>query len=150
LSDLTIEEIIKIEMENPSIFRRTLMAIVSGWRRVMDVRYNPLKYVPDPSLQAYFMLVLFVMWSIFFGFLAANYLGWFGYNTVVSLIIHIAILVPLALTNAIFVDAERDGAEWLKEWKEEQSRYKLVTNRIKTKNFVIWNPNKKPKSDNFE
>jgi hypothetical protein len=150
LSDLTIEEIIKIEMENPSIFRRTLMAIVSGWRRVMDVRYNPLKYVPDPSLQAYFMLVLFVMWSIFFGFLAANYLGWFGYNTVVSLIIHIAILVPLALTNAIFVDAERDGAEWLKEWKEEQSRYKLVANRIKTKNFVIWNPNKKPKSDNFE
>jgi hypothetical protein len=150
LSDLTIEEIIKIEMENPSIFRRTLMAIVSGWRRVMDVRYNPLKYVPDPSLQAYFMLVLFVMWSIFFGFLAANYLGWFGYNTVASLIIHIAILVPLALTNAIFVDAERDGAEWLKEWKEEQSRYKLVTNRIKTKNFVIWNPNKKPKSDNFE
>jgi len=137
-------------MENPSIFRRTLMAIVSGWRRVMDVRYNPLKYVPDPSLQAYFMLVLFVMWSIFFGFLAANYLGWFGYNTVVSLIIHIAILVPLALTNAIFVDAERDGAEWLKEWKEEQSRYKLVANRIKTKNFVIWNPNKKPKSDNFE
>jgi len=137
-------------MENPSIFRRTLMAIVSGWRRVMDVRYNPLKYVPDPSLQTYFMLVLFVMWSIFFGFLAANYLGWFGYNTVVSLIIHIAILVPLALTNAIFVDAERDGAEWLKEWKEEQSRYKLVTNRIKTKNFVIWNPNKKPKSDNFE
>jgi hypothetical protein len=150
LSDLTIEEIIKIEMENPSIFRRTLMAIVSGWRRVMDVRYNPLKYVPDPSLQAYFMLVLFVMWSIFFGFLAANYLGWFGYNTVVSLIIHIAILVPLALTNAIFVDAERDGAEWLKEWKEEQSRYKLVANRIKTKNFVIWSPNKKPKSDNFE
>jgi hypothetical protein len=150
LSDLTIEEIIKIEMEKPSIFRRTLMAIVSGWRRVMDVRYNPLKYVPDPSLQAYFMLVLFVMWSIFFGFLAANYLGWFGYNTVVSLIIHIAILVPLALTNAIFVDAERDGAEWLKEWKEEQSRYKLVTNRIKTKNFVIWNPNKKPKSDNLE
>ena len=150
MSDLTIEEIIKIEMENPSIFRRTLMAIVSGWRRVMDVRYNPLKYVPDPSLQAYFMLVLFVMWSIFFGFLAANYLGWFGYNTVVSLIIHIAILVPLALTNAIFVDAERDGAEWLKEWKEEQSRYKLVANRIKTKNFEIWNPNKKPKSDNFE
>ena len=120
------------------------MAIVGGWRRVMDVRYNPLKYVPDPSLQAYFMLVLFVVWSIFFGFLAANYLGWFGYNTVASLIIHIGVIVPLALTNAIFVDAERDGAEWLKEWKEEQSRYKLVVNRLKTKNLVMWNPNKKP------
>jgi hypothetical protein len=131
-------------MKKPSLFRRTLMTIVSGWRRVMDVKYNPLKYVPDPSLQAYFMLVLFVMWSIFFGFLAANYLGWFGYNTFASLVIHVAVLVPLALTNAIFVDAERDGAEWLKEWKEEQSRYKLLANRLKAKNLVMWNPNKKP------
>ena len=137
-------------MKKPSLFRRTLMTIVSGWRRVMDVKYNPLKYVPDPSLQAYFMLVLFVMWSIFFGFLAANYLGWFGYNTFASLVTHVAVLVPLALTNAIFVDAERDGAEWLKEWKEEQSRYKLIVNRLKTKNLTIWNPNKKPKSDTFE
>ena len=39
--------------------------------------------------------------------------------------IHIGILLPLAFTNAIFVDAERDGEKWLKEWKEEQSRYKL-------------------------
>ena len=129
-------------MEKPSLFRRTLMAIVGGWRRVMDVRYNPLKYVPDPSLQAYFMLVLFVVWSIFFGFLAANYLGWFGYNTVASLIIHIGVIVPLALTNAIFVDAERDGHNWLKEWKEEQNRYTIVANRLKTKNLTLWNPNK--------
>ena len=55
---------------------------------------------------------------------------------------HIAILLPLAFTNAIFVDAERDGEKWLKEWKEEQSRYKLVRNRLKTKNLVMWNPNK--------
>ena len=32
--------------------------------------------------------------------------------------------------------------KWLKEWKEEQSRYKLVVNRLKTKNLVMWNPNK--------
>ena len=142
---MPIEEIIKINMKKPNLFRTTVMTIVSAWRRVMDVKYNPLKYVPDPSLQAYFMLVLFVMWSVFFGFLAANYLGWFGYNTIASLIIHVGILVPLAFTNAVFVDAERDGAKWLKEWKEEQSRYKLVVNRLKTKNFVLWNPNKKSK-----
>ena len=53
-----------------------------------------------------------------------------------------SILLPMAFTNAIFVDAERDGAEWLKEWKEEQSRYKLVVNRLKTKNLVLWDPNK--------
>ena len=94
------------------------------------------------SLQTYFMLVLFSLWSVFFGFLAANYLGFFNYNIVASIVIHIAILLPLAFTNAIFVDAERDGEKWLKEWKEEQSRYKLVRNRLKTKNLVMWNPNK--------
>ena len=82
----------KIEptMKKPSFHRRFLMGLVNAWRRVMDVRYNPLKYIPDPSLQTYFMLVLFTVWSVFFGVLAANYLGWFGYNTVASLsLIHI-------------------------------------------------------------
>ena len=129
-------------IKKPSVLRRIVMSLVNGYRRVMDVKYNPLKHIPDPSLQAYFMLVLFTVWSVFFGFLAANYLGFFNYNTVASIIIHISILLPLAFTNAIFVDAERDGAKWLKEWKEEQSRYKIVVNRLKTKNLVIWNPNK--------
>ena len=131
---------IEPNMKKPSLFRRTVMKFVSVGRRVMDVRNNPLKYIPDPSLQTYFMLVLFTMWSVFFGFLAVNYLGWFGYNIVASIAIHISVLLPLAFTNAIFVDAERDGANWLKEWKEEQSRYKLLVNRLKTKNLVIWNP----------
>ena len=128
--------------KKPSLFRRTVMKLVSGWRRVMDVRYNPLRHIPDPSLQTYFMLVLFTIWSVFFGFLAANYLGLFNYNTVASIAIHVAVILPLAFTNAVFVDAERDGATWLKEWKEEQSRYKLVVNRLKTKNLVIWDLNK--------
>ena len=131
----------KQKIKKPSLFRRLIMNIVYGWRRVMDVRYNPLKYVPDPSLQTYFMLVLFTVWSIFFGLVAANYLGFFNFNIVASVIIHIAIILPLAFTNAVFVDADRDGDKWLKEWKEEQSRYKLVVNRLKTKNLVIWNPN---------
>ena len=133
---------IEPNMKKPSLFRRSVMKIVNIWRRVMDVRYNPLKHVPDPSLQTYFMLVLFTIWSVFFGFLAANYLGFFNDKTVISRVIHIAIILPLAFTNAIFVDAERDGAKWLNEWKEEQSRYKLLKNRLKTKNLVIWNPNK--------
>ena len=129
-------------MKKPNLFRTIVLKLVNGWRRVTDVRYNPLKHVPDPSLQTYFMLVLFTVWSVFFGFLAANYLGFLNYNTVASIVIHISILLPLAFTNAIFVDAERDGDKWLKEWKEEQSRYKLIVNRLKTKNLVIWDPNK--------
>ena len=84
-------------IKKPSLFRRTVMGLVNGWRRIMDVRYNPLKYVPDPSLQTYFMLVLFVMWSVFFGFLAANYLGFFNYNTVVSIVIHCAVLISTSI-----------------------------------------------------
>tara|TARA_X000000950_G_C13532639_1_gene504246 strand:- start:49 stop:465 length:417 start_codon:yes stop_codon:yes gene_type:complete len=133
---------IKPLMKKPSLFRRILFGFVNTWRRVMDVRYNPLKYIPDPSLQTYFMLVLFTVWSVFFGFLAANYLGFFNYNTIISIVIHVCILLPMAFTNAIFVDAERDGHKWLKEWKEEQNRYTIVANRLKTKNLVMWNPNK--------
>ena len=62
------KKMIKPNMKKPSLFRRFVMKLVSGWRRVMDVRYNPLKYIPDPSLQTYFMLVLFIIWSVFFGF----------------------------------------------------------------------------------
>ena len=133
---------IEPNMKKPSLFRRVVMKLVYSWRRVMDVRYNPLKYIADPSLQTYFMLVLFTVWSVFFGVLAANYLGWFGYNTVASIIIHICVLLPIAFTNAIFVDAERDGDKWLQEWKEEQNRYTIVANRLKTKNLTIWDPNK--------
>ena len=130
-------------IQKPSMIRRIIMRLVSGYRRVMDVKYNPLKNVPDPSLQSYFMLVLFTVWSVFFGFIAANYLGFFNYNTTISIFIHVSILAPIAFTNTIFVDAERDGHKWLQEWKEEQSRYNLVINRLKTKNLKIWKPKEK-------
>ena len=105
-------------------------------------RHDSLSWSPGPDVRIVHVDSNKSDRSIFFGILAANYLGFFNYNTVASVIIHIAILLPLAFTNAIFVDAERDGAQWLKEWKEEQSRYKIVANRLKTKNLVIWNPNK--------
>ena len=132
----------KIEpmMKKPSLFRRTLFGFVNGWRRVMDVRYNPLKYIPDPSLQTYFMLVLFTVWSVFFGFLAANYLGMFNYNTIVSIFIHVGILLPMAFTNAIFIDAERDGHKWFKVWKDEQIRYRIVAISLLSKILVMWIP----------
>ena len=129
-------------MEKPNIFRRIVMSIVDKWRVVMNVKYNPLKYIPDPSLQTYFMLVLFTIWSITFGVIAIFWLGVIGYSILTSILVHAAVVIPLAFTNAIFVDAERDGENWLKEWRDEQSRYKLVMNRLKTKNLVLWDPTK--------
>jgi hypothetical protein len=133
---------IKPNIKKPNIFRRIVMSIVDRWRVVMNVKYNPLKYIPDPSLQTYFMLVLFTIWSMTFGFIAIFWLGFIGYSILTSILVHAAILIPIAFTNAVFVDAERDGENWLKEWREEQSRYKLVMNRLKTKNLVLWDPNK--------
>jgi|TARA_B100000767_G_scaffold14752_1_gene14085 hypothetical protein len=129
-------------MKKPNIFRRIVMSIVDKWRVVMNVKYNPLKYIPDPSLQTYFMLVLFTIWSITFGVIAIFWLGFIGYSILTSILVHAAVVIPLAFTNAIFVDAERDGENWLKEWRDEQSRYKLVMNRLKTKNLVLWDPTK--------
>ena len=128
-------------MKKPNIFRRFVMFVVDSWRAVMDVRYNPLKHI-DPSLQTYFMLVLFTIWSISFGLIAIFWLGYIGYSIPTSILVHAAIIIPIAFTNAVFVDAERDGKNWIKEWREEQSRYKLVANRLKRKNLVIWDPNK--------
>ena len=95
------------------------MWIVDCWRLVMDNRYNPLKYIPDPSLQIYFTLVLFVMWSVYFGFVASYYMGWLGYSIVTSIIVHVAVILPVAFTNAVFLDAERDGAKLLEYWRND-------------------------------
>ncbi|MDG1124441.1 MAG: hypothetical protein P8N73_06155 [Pseudomonadales bacterium] len=128
-------------MNKPTFFRSSVMGIVHLWRSVMDVKFNPLKYVADPSLQSYFMLVLFTIWSVAFGFIATYHLGWLGYSTVTSVVVHLTVLIPILVTNAVFVDAERDGEQWLKEWNEERSRYRLFTNRLKAKNLVRWNQN---------
>ena len=104
-------------MKRNNIFVRFTMWAVDCWRVVMDHRFNPLKHIPDPSLQMYFTLVLFVMWSVYFGFLASYYMGWLGYDIIMSIIIHMAVIIPIGFTNAIFMDADREHAPWLHRWR---------------------------------
>ena len=129
-------------MIRPSKHRTILFTMLRIWRNVMDVRYNPLKYVPDPSLQAYFMLVLFVMWSAFFGLIAVFYMGLINYSIVTSIFVHMAVLIPIIITNAVFVDAERDGHAWLQEWREEQAKYKFFLSRTSKGVRILWNLDK--------
>ena len=128
-------------MNKPALHRRLILFAVDSWRVVMDNRYNPLKYIPDPSLQAYFTLVLFTMWSVYFGFVATYYMGWLGYNTVTSIIVHFAVLLPLIFTNAVFKDAERDNAPWIYKWRQEQKSWKFWQNKPKP-NMVKWDIDK--------
>ena len=37
---------------------------------------------------------------------------------VTSIAVHLSILIPILVTNAVFIDAERDGEQWLMDWKE--------------------------------
>ena len=84
------------------------------------------------------------MWSVYFGFLATYYMGWLGYDIVLSIIIHMMVLLPIAFTNAVFKDAERDGARWLKDWRTEQEQWKFWKNRPSTKgkNIITWDLDK--------
>ena len=112
-------------MVKPKSYQSALLFISDSWDSVMDARFNPLRYIRDPSLQAYFMLVLFLMWSVYFGFLASNYFAWTNYDVVTSIFLHIAVLLPIMATNAVFKDAERDGAAWLQAWRKQQRDYRF-------------------------
>jgi len=131
-------------MKKPSLYRRVILFVVDNWRLVMDAKYNPLRFIPDPSLQTYFMLVLFTMWSVYFGFVASFYMGWLGYSTVTSIIVHAGVLLPIAFTNAVFLDAERDGSRWLKDWRQEQESWSFWITRpsLKGKNICKWDLDK--------
>lgn len=78
------------------------------YRMIMDLRYNPLRFIPDEVMQGYLLIALFVMWSGFFGMIAIYYLGWLGYSIPVAIGVHLAIVVPAIITNAVFVNAERN------------------------------------------
>ena len=49
--------------------------IVEIYRVIMDLRYNPLRLIPDPILQGYLLMALFVMWCLFFGLIAIYHMG---------------------------------------------------------------------------
>lgn len=111
-----------------SKLKLAILFVVDYWRLVMDAKYNPLRFVGDPTLQTYFMMALFAMWSVYFGFLASHYFGWVNYSTFTSILIHVAVLIPIGFTNAVFKDAERDKAKWLKNWRDDATRHYFKSN----------------------
>ena len=89
----------------------------------MDSRYSPLRHIKDPSIQAYFTLVLFIMWSGYFAILAWTYLGWKDYSIVTSIFIHLLVVVPLMITSQVFKDAERDGHACYQHFKNDRKQF---------------------------
>ena len=104
-------------MKKPSLFRRVVLGLVNGWRRVMDVRYNPLKYIPSNTNIFYVSAICCGRCRIF----STQPFRWFTqycskyYYT----------CCYTSRCSMQFVDAERDGK--LVEGMAKQSRYKIVT-----------------------
>jgi len=119
--------------------KRFMFWVVDCWRVVMDNRFNPLRHIPDASIQAYFTLVLFTMWSVTFGFIATYYLGWYGYDTLTSIIVHLSIVIPLIFTNVVFKEAEENGSKWYTEYKQEEWKRKLFPRKS---NVIKWDIDK--------
>ena len=82
--------------------------VVETYRMIMDLRFNPLSFIPDPVLQGYLLMALFVMWSGFFGLIAIYYIGWIGYSIPLAIAVHLALVVPTIITNAVFLMAEKE------------------------------------------
>lgn len=119
--------------------KRFMFWVVDCWRVVMDNRFNPLRHIPDASIQAYFTLVLFTMWSVTFGFIATYYLGWYGYDTITSIIVHLSIVIPLIFTNVVFKEAEENGSKWYTEYKQEERKRKRFPRKS---NVIKWDIDK--------
>jgi len=103
-----------------NITKKIVYFVVDCWRIIMDNRYNPLRFIADPSIQAYFTMALFVMWSAYFGIVAAYYLEWMNYSIVTSIWVHLAVVIPIMITNATFRQAEKDGRVWVKDYTDRK------------------------------
>ena len=108
-----------------NLLLKLIFFVVDSWRVIMDNRYNPLRHIHDPSIQAYFTMALFIMWSGYFGVVAAYYMEWLGYSIVTSIWVHLAVVIPIMVTNAVFRSAEENGATWHSNFRREQETESL-------------------------
>ena len=117
-----------------------LFFVIDCWRVVMDNRYNPLRHIHDPSIQLYFTIALFIMWSGYFGVVAAYYMSWLGYSIVTSIWVHMAVIIPIAVTNYIFKEAEQRGGNWVTEFRteQEQEKFKKKLSRSNYEKRIKW------------
>ena len=114
--------------------KRLIFFIIDCWRLVMDMRYNPLRHVRDPSIQMYLYLALFVMWSGYFAVVAWTWIGWETYSVTWSIFIHIGVLAPLFITNAIFLEAEKNGDKWYTSFRTQQD-IEAMNKRLRQPNY---------------
>ena len=113
--------------------RNKLMWFYYSWDSIMNLKYNPIGYIREPSLQAYFMTVLSIIWTLVF----CTYIA--GWLNVMPLIIgHVLFVFATFFTYAVFEDARRDGKAWFQNWDEKYILSKAFRTRNRSKNACRW------------
>jgi len=113
--------------------KNKLMWFYYCWDSIMNLKYNPISYIRNTSLQMYFMIVLSILWTLTFCGLIA---GWM--NVIPLIYGHIAFVFSAFFTYGIFEDAARDGREWFLRWDKEYTLSKAFKNKDRTKNACKW------------
>ena len=113
--------------------KNKLMWFYYSWDSIMKLKYNPIGYIGDTSLRAYFMTVLSIIWTLVFCTYIA---GWM--NVVPLLFGHVLFVFATFFTYAVFEDAKKDGKAWFQDWDEKYTLASAFDNRDKTKNACRW------------
>ena len=114
--------------------KNTLMWFYYSWDSIMNLKYNPFRYIGNMSLQCYFMTALSIVWSVAFCGLIA---GWM--NIIPLVYGHVGVLSAIFMTYATFKDAEEKNTPWFQTWSRNYALTKAFKNKDKTKNACKWN-----------
>jgi len=113
--------------------KNKLMWFYYSWDSIMKLKYNPIGYIGDTSLRAYFMTVLSIIWTLVFCTYIA---GWM--NVMPLLFGHVLFVFATFFTYAVFEDAKKDNKAWFQDWDEKYILAKAFRNRNKKKNACRW------------
>ena len=79
----------------------------------VNLKYNPLRHIPNPFTQFLLMFYLSVMWSVVFTLWAGNSI-YYGIGSVGG---HLMVVGGFFITALTFHDAEKNGHLWVKRDK---------------------------------
>ena len=115
------------------LMKRSLMWFYYSWDTIMNLKYNPISYIRDTSVQMYLMIVLSLVWTLTFCGLIA---GWM--NVIPLVYGHIGFVFSVFFTYSIFEDAARDGRAWFLKWEKDYILSRAFRRKDKTKNACRW------------
>ena len=111
--------------------KKLLMGFYNGWDGVMNLKYNPIRFMGSMAWQMYSMTLLSIIWSCTF---CALFAGWQG---IIPLLYgHVALIVVIFFTYATFKEGNERNEKWFATWQEEINKKEYFTDI--TKNTCKW------------